>query len=104
MSRPVWGKSEVERIFSHEGIGDQWSGRYEGPEHDLDDHNFRLRRDFAVALAEERSGASGLILDLGCGAGPVLAELRARSLPCVGLDYSADMLRSATGRLRKRGL
>jgi SAM-dependent methyltransferase len=44
------------------------------------------------------------VIDLGCGAGPVLSELRRDGVDVVGLDYSGDMLDNARSRLRSMGL
>jgi SAM-dependent methyltransferase len=43
------------------------------------------------------------VLDAGCGAGRHLDALRRRGLPVLGLDLSADLLGTATGRAAAAG-
>jgi len=95
---------EVARKFSLTGAADQWDRMYRDDTQRLDEYNFRLRRDFTVrqVLAAARPGAR--VLDLGCGAGPVITELRGAGLECVGADYSGDMLEFARQRLQSRSL
>jgi len=104
MSQANNSLQEVARKFSLEGTADQWDRMYRDETQQLDDYNFRLRRDFTVrqVLAAARPGAR--VLDLGCGAGPVITELRSEGLECVGADYSDDMLEFARQRLRSRSL
>lgn len=70
----------------------------------LEDDNFRLRRDIAVAHVLSIATPESRVLDLGCGAGPVISELRQHGVNTVGLDYSEDMLENARARLRSLGL
>jgi len=51
--------------------------------------------DYARDIGLEPASA----LDLACGTGALTAELRARGLEMVGLDFSAEMLGVARGRL-----
>ena len=100
MSRPP---KDIEHWFSTDRVGDRWDGLYDDRPTRVEEDNFQLRRDFAIDLVEERVPAEGRILDLGCGAGPVLAELLRRGHDTVGVDYSPDMLSFARARLRRLG-
>jgi ubiquinone/menaquinone biosynthesis C-methylase UbiE len=93
----------VERRFSHAGVADKWIDLYDSEEDLLDEHAFRLRRSFAVELVDGEFSSRTPILDLGCGAGPVTVALRARGFRCIGVDYSADLLTAARGRLDAEG-
>ena len=58
-----------------------------------DDRQSAYRAIVDVARSQLRVGAS--VLDLGCGAGRLLAELRAAGFDCVGVD-SSEAARAAT--------
>jgi len=70
----------------------------------LEEFNFRRRRDVTVDYVSNILPPDGRVLDLGCGAAPVLAELRQRGISCVGLDYAEDMLKHGRERLQSMGL
>lgn len=70
----------------------------------LDEDNFRLRRDAAVAMVQRLAPPSAQVIDLGCGAGPVVSALRQRGVDVIGVDYAEDMLDNARTRLRAMGL
>lgn len=70
----------------------------------LDEDNFRLRRDAAVAMVQRLAPSSARVIDLGCGAGPVVSALRQRGVDVIGVDYAEDMLDNARTRLRAMGL
>lgn len=109
---------EVRERFSHAGAAGRWSALYSTETGRLEDLNFRVRRDTAVAevlslVAHGRESADAAspvhaanprVLDLGCGTAPVLSELRRRGVDVLGMDYSADMLEHARARLRAMGL
>jgi ubiquinone/menaquinone biosynthesis C-methylase UbiE len=67
-------------------------------------HFFRQRRDTVLALLDQRVPKDHPVLDLGCGAGPVLEALRRAGWPCTGLDGAPDMLGQARERLAAAGL
>lgn len=96
--------ADVRRRFSNEDAAGKWHRMYESDTELLDEANFRERRDVAVASVLAHLGPGERVLDLGCGAGPVLLELRRRGIQAVGLDYSEDMLANARSRLRAEGL
>lgn len=96
--------TEVRRRFSNEDSAGKWCRMYETETELLDEANYRQRRDIAVASVLARLGPGERVLDLGCGAGPVLVELRRRGIRASGLDYSEDMLANARRRLRAEGL
>lgn len=107
---------EVRNRFSHAGAAGRWNAMYATDTERLEDANFRERRDLAVTLVLDLVSAAGegrngrennwnsRVLDLGCGAAPVLSELRRHGLDAVGMDYSEDMLEHARARLRAMGL
>lgn len=70
----------------------------------LDEDNFRLRRDAAVAMVLRLAPLSARVIDLGCGAGPVVSALRQHGVDVIGVDYAEDMLDNARTRLRALGL
>ncbi|MEV4348215.1 class I SAM-dependent methyltransferase [Actinoplanes sp. NPDC049596] len=57
--------------------------------------------DFYRAEAERQGGR---ILELGCGTGHKLIPLAADGHPCVGLDFSPDMLAEARRKADERGV
>ncbi len=65
-------------------------------------------RDDAAAAAEVAAIAArlgpqrGAVLDAGCGCGRHVAALAALGLHAVGIDWSLDLLRAATGRVACR--
>jgi ubiquinone/menaquinone biosynthesis C-methylase UbiE len=95
---------DVRRRFSNEDAAGKWHRMYESETELLDEANYRERRDVAVACVLSLLGNGERVLDLGCGAGPVLLELRRRGIQAAGLDYSEDMLANARQRLRDEGL
>lgn len=94
----------VRRRFSHADAAGRWNAMYAGDTDCLEDENFRTRRDYAVAYVLIHAKPGDRILDLGCGTGPVLCELRRHGFDTRGLDYSEDMLEHARARLRGQGL
>ncbi len=94
----------VRRKFSRSGSAAAWDAMYERDAGRLDEANFRRRRDLAVAEVLALATPASRVLDLGCGSGPVLAELRRRGIDAVGIDCAPDMLAYAAARLRRLGL
>ena len=93
----------VKAIFS--GAHAQWwHTLYTDLSPSLEAHFFRQRRDVVLALLAQQVPRRGRILDMGCGTGPVLAELRAAGWRCTGLDAAPDMLAEAHKRLSAAGL
>jgi len=90
----------TEHRFSDDDAAQKWSEMYDGAAQRLESLNFRQRRDAAVAFVQQLLPPNGRVLDLGCGAAPVLSELRLRGISCTGLDLTEDMLRHARQRLR----
>jgi len=97
-------KSRVRDRFSNRQAAAKWDRMYATQTRLLDEHNYRLRRDFAVRWLEEQLHLQGNVLDIGCGAGALLTELRSRGQAVIGVDYSPDMLVLARDRLRDHGL
>jgi ubiquinone/menaquinone biosynthesis C-methylase UbiE len=81
-----------------------WSELYAREIQTPEAHFFRQRRDAVLALLAQRVPQDRPVLDLGCGAGPVLAALRAAGWSCTGLDGAPDMLGQARERLAAAGL
>ncbi len=94
----------VRSKFSHAGAASKWHDMYAAETERLDEDNFRLRRDAAVAMVQRLAPASARVIDLGCGAGPVVSALRQRGVDVIGIDYADDMLDNARIRLRAMGL
>jgi ubiquinone/menaquinone biosynthesis C-methylase UbiE len=90
--------------FSDADSARKWTDMYASETERLDEANFRRRRDVTVERTLQLLPAGGKVIDLGCGAAPVVAELRKRSVPCTGLEYAEDMLKHARERLRSMGL
>ncbi|MBL9172289.1 MAG: class I SAM-dependent methyltransferase [Verrucomicrobiales bacterium] len=95
---------EVSRRFSNRGSARRWNDMYATETPSAEEHNYRCRRDRALQFLLPNLPSQGRVLDLGCGAGPTLLELRRRGIDCVGVDASADMLEYAGQRLREHGL
>jgi len=96
--------ADVRRRFSRADAAGKWNDLYATETERLDEDNFRLRRDMAVACVRSIATPNLRVIDLGCGAGPVLSALRQDGVDVVGLDYSEDMLENARSRLRSAGL
>lgn len=96
-------KEQAQLRFSSANAASKWNEMYEIRTDRLEEENFRLRCDYAVQLVAARFEPAATIVDLGCGAGPVLAGLWARGYGAVGLDCSPDMLAYARRRLSSIG-
>lgn len=57
--------------------------------------------DFYLAQAKRQGGR---VLELGCGTGQKLIPIASDGHPCVGLDFSPDMLAEARRKANKRGV
>lgn len=79
-----------------------WSDLYDRPTK-LFHHHMVLRRDYALAYAEQNVARSALVLDLGCGAGILLEGLMDAGYTPVGIEPSSDMLDLARSRLARFG-
>ena len=95
---------EVARRFSNQGSARRWNDMYASETLCPEEHNYRLRRNRAIQFLLPTLPPQGRVLDLGCGAGPTLLELRRRGIDCVGVDASEDMLQHARQRLLEHGL
>jgi ubiquinone/menaquinone biosynthesis C-methylase UbiE len=95
---------KVAEKFSARGSARQWNDMYATETEDLQEHNFRRRRDFTVDYILSAARPDACILDLGCGTGPVVSELRRHGRQCIGVDYASDMLGYAKARLRSMSL
>lgn len=94
----------TERRFSDDDSAQKWSDMYAGEPDRLDQVKFRERRDVTVSHVLRLLPPGGRVLDLGCGAAPVLSELRRLGVSCTGLDLTQDMLKHARQRLRAMNL
>jgi ubiquinone/menaquinone biosynthesis C-methylase UbiE len=97
-------KEQVLHRFSTDGDATKWNDMYGARTARFDDHFFRIRRDRTLAFVTERFTKDAELLDLGCGAGPVITPLRELGYSCVGLDYSAEMLGFARQRMERAGV
>lgn len=57
--------------------------------------------DFYLAEAKRQGGR---VLELGCGTGQKLIPIASDGHPCVGLDFSSDMLAEAERKANERGV
>lgn len=96
--------ADVRRRFSDADAAGKWNALYESDTERLDESNFRLRRDIAVAYVRSIVSPESRVMDLGCGTGPVMSELRRHGVNVIGIDDSADMLEHARSRLRSQAL
>ena len=94
----------TEQRFSDDDSAQKWSDMYAGEPERLDQVKFRERRDVTVSHVLRLLPPGGRVLDLGCGAAPVLSELRRLGVSCTGLDLTQDMLKHARQRLRAMNL
>ncbi|NUR24383.1 MAG: class I SAM-dependent methyltransferase, partial [Catenulispora sp.] len=75
------------------------TAHYDGLADWYDQYNAETARAGRGPLLDLLGAGQGLCLDLGCGTGQHLATLRATGRTVVGLDFSADQLRLARGRV-----
>lgn len=94
----------VRRRFSVADAAGRWYRMYEDDTERLEEANFRERQSVAVHYVAGIAEPGARVLDLGCGTGPVLAELRRRGIDVIGVDCSEDMLAYARSRLHAAGL
>lgn len=59
--------------------------------------------DDTAFYAAQVAGVAGPVLEVGCGNGRILLELRSRGIDLVGIDRSHPMLAALQERARKRG-
>jgi SAM-dependent methyltransferase len=57
--------------------------------------------DFYLAQARRQGGR---VLELGCGTGHNLIPIASAGHPCIGLDFSSDMLAEAKRKAKERGV
>ena len=93
-------KDQVLHRFSKSGKADSWHDMYDKAR-TFQEHNFQIRRDFTVNYLTSHLGQDAKILDLGCGAGPILEKLHLHNFEPFGVDYSFDMLTHAHDRISK---
>lgn len=94
----------AEQRFSDTDSAQKWTDMYASNTERLDEANFRRRRDLTVEYVLKVLPPGGRVLDVGCGAAPVVSELRRRGVSCTGLEYAEDMIKHAKERLRSMGL
>lgn len=69
---------------------------YQGPPHTLPSHCYQRRLEICLRwLLGSGLRAGSLVLDVGCGASPLVREVRLLGYRGVGIDYSFAMLRNA---------
>ena len=66
--------------------------------------DYEKRADYCLALFDNLKHSPGLILDLACGTGSLLFELKKRGLDIFGADISADMLAQAKDKSYENGM
>ena len=69
--------------------------------YDSASHGYHARKLYPVLLSQLEQIPHSSILDLGCGTGALLAQIKERmpEASCAGLDLSEEMLAVARGRL-----
>lgn len=92
-------KEQAQDRFSDTKDARKWSAIYTGAQPNVEALSFRARRDFSVDYIHAQAPTGACIVDLGCGAGPVLVKLDARQYQLIGMDYSTDMLQLARANL-----
>jgi len=97
-------QAQVDQRFSEDQVAPKWTAMYAEQTNAPDEHFFRLRRDHALEFVLKHTVEGDLVLDLGCGAAPVVAGLLARGRWCIGVDHSLAMLRNGSRRLRAQGI
>jgi len=85
-------KEQARRRFSTSADANKWSDIYTSSEPNVEAVSFRKRRNYTVDYILEHIPEKSVILDLGCGAGPVLTQLQSHNYDLTGIDYSHDML------------
>lgn len=79
-----------------------WRSLYDGEPASFHDHVLQDRLRIALRFVERYGAATGRSLDVGCGAGQLVAACRARGLDAHGADVSREQVRSAAGRAAGR--
>ncbi len=92
-------KEDVKNLFSLSNSAKGWDERYNNVQ-TLFDHIMQNRRDYAVGCCLKYSDSSIKVIDVGCGAGPLIEKLQEHGYDPVGLDYSKDMLFLAKERCK----
>jgi len=92
-------KEQAKSRFSTSADANKWSDIYTSSTPNVEAVSFRKRRDYTVNYILEHVPEKSIILDLGCGAGPVLTQLQAHDYNLTGIDYSHDMLQHARREL-----
>ena len=103
MNQPDHTAAAAKR-FSDDDSALKWTDMYSSETERLDETNFRRRRDATVSYVLDWLPSGGAVLDVGCGAAPVVSELRKNGVTCYGIEYAEDMIRHAKTRLRSMGL
>jgi ubiquinone/menaquinone biosynthesis C-methylase UbiE len=93
-----WKQEALDR-FSIAKDANKWADIYKESTANVEAAMFRKRRDFTVQYVLNQIPKNAQVLDLGCGAGPVLGPLNEAGITCLGMDYSMDMLRLARKNL-----
>lgn len=92
--------NQVKEMFSSARGASQWDDMYRGKPATFEQHIFTTRRNYAVEFVAKYCDLDANVLDLGCGAGPLVSELLRRDYQCVATDYSFDILSNAVKRIQ----
>lgn len=95
-------KEQAKQRFSKSADANKWSDIYTSDNPNVEAISFRKRRDFTVNYILNNIAEGADILDLGCGAGPVISQLQTHNYELVGIDYSFDMLNHARRQLKSK--
>lgn len=97
-------KEHLKHRFSTDDSSEKWDKMYSENTEYLDEEIFRQRRNFTISYVQANFSKDAVLCDIGCGAGPITAELLKQGYNIVGLDYSVDMLANAKKRIRNNDL
>lgn len=98
-------KDKVSTMFSGRNDGKIWNDLYRNAAPvSFDEYIFQTRRDTTIHYILSHADKHSTIIDVGCGAAPVVKELLLKDYNCIGLDYSFDMLKFSKEVLKKSGI
>src|SRR5947209_16610768 len=80
----------------------EWETRYAGDRYA--DHLVRERKAMVLDIAGRRCPVGGRVVDVGCGAGQLLADLARRGWQPVGCDISTRQAAATNRRLDGRAV
>src|SRR5690625_6307246 len=89
-----WKQAASDR-FSLAKDANKWADLYRDSAANIEATMFKQRRDFTVNYVLTNVSPNAQLLDLGCGAGPVLGPLQQAGMNCIGIDRKSTRLNSS---------